>query len=117
MDGQTEHSQLIQFGKEISETTNKWWYFPTLCGFSNIVILLMVYFPIAPGWISETFTVLVVLPSTLLAIPAIIFDILNKYKGGLPPGLFIYPPALLIGLFTNNIIIVLSILLYAIIWL
>ncbi|USZ71990.1 hypothetical protein [Natronosalvus halobius] len=78
--------------------TDKWWYLPALSGGSAALITFLAYFTATPVWALETFSVLFLFPATIFAIPAIAFDILNKYDDGLPPGLFFYPPLLLIAM-------------------
>ncbi|WP_162989832.1 hypothetical protein [Natronorubrum halophilum] len=102
--------------ESIAAWTDRWWYLPALSGVSAAVLIFLVYFTATPEWALETVAVLSVLPATVLAGPAIVFDILNKYDDTLPPGLFIYPPALLVAMIVGMIPLITVVTVYLITW-
>ncbi|MFA9427172.1 hypothetical protein [Natronorubrum sp. A-ect3] len=108
---------IVQSLAPIASRTNKWWYLPVLAGASSLFLTLVTLLttPQADEAI-QAFAVLAVLPTTLLSIPAIIFDILNKFGGTLPPGIFLYPLGLVMSLFTNTMFVIPVTITYFLIW-
>ncbi|WP_143825036.1 hypothetical protein [Natrinema ejinorense] len=102
--------------ESIATYTDKWWYLPALSGMSWLFLVGLAFLTSTPVWALETFSILIIFPTTVLAIPAIIFDILNKCGGDTPPGLFLYSPALLGALFIGSTAVITVIVIYLIIW-
>lgn len=107
---------LLQSAESLAATTEKWWYLPALSGVSATVLHLGYTFTSTPEWALETFVVMMLLPTTILAVPAIVFDILNKYDDTVPPGLFVYPPAFMIAAFLGTIPLVAVTVSYLAMW-
>lgn len=102
--------------ESIAPYTDKWWYLPALSGMSWLFLVGLAFFTSTPVWTLEIFIVLIILPTTVLAIPAITFDILNKCGDDTPPGLFLYSPALLGALFIGSTAVITVIVIYLIMW-
>jgi hypothetical protein len=87
-----------------------------LCGVTTVFIDLSIWTGTAPIWFVQTALTFVLLPATILAAPAIAFDITNKYDAVPPPGLFLYPLALLSSWLFGTFVIYLSVGLYLFFW-
>ena len=107
---------VLQTLESIAARTDKWWYLPTLSGVSALFLSGATFFTSAPEWALETFVVLFILPTTVLAVPAVVFDVLNKYEDVPPPGLFLYPPAFVISLFIGTFPLITVVVVYFFIW-
>ncbi|MWV64088.1 hypothetical protein GRS48_04505 [Halorubrum sp. JWXQ-INN 858] len=107
---------ILRSLESIAARTDKWWYLPMLSGVSALFLSAVVFFTNTSAWALETFVVLFFLPTTVLAGPAVVFDILNKHTGSLPPGLFFYPPAFLIALFVGTFPLVTVVAVYLLLW-
>lgn len=101
----------------VASRTDKWWYLPVLAGASSLLLTLVT--PLTTPQADDAilvFAFLAVLPTTLLSIPAIIFDILNKFEETPPPGIFLYPLGLIMALFTSTMFIIPTVSIYILIW-
>lgn len=102
--------------ENIAARSNRWWYLPVFCGLIAVYVEFAFRTGSAPVWFLETIVGFVLLPATILAAPAIAFDITNKYDETPPPGLFLYPLALLSSWLFGTFVIYLSVGLYLFFW-
>ena len=111
-------SEPVRYSLEsAAERTDKWWYLPAVAGVSAALLTLLAYLTATPVWVLETIAVLVLIPATILAVPAVAFDILNEYDGEVaPPGVVLYPAAILVALVVGTIPLVAVVALYLVTW-